>query len=110
MYSKICLQNFQRIQRNRQSRIRVKLCRRAGKRQDEILVEEDDASSPSPAVISPPAAAVTSRKDDDADHATRLSDDIDIVGAEATVASTAIVAAAPEKSSGQLYNIVIFLF
>ena len=33
-------QSFQRIQRNRQSRIRVKLCRRAGKRQDEILEED----------------------------------------------------------------------
>lgn len=31
---------FQRIQRNRQSRIRVKLSRRAGKRPDEILEEE----------------------------------------------------------------------
>merc|ERR1719445_1620949 len=35
--------SFQRIQRNRQSRIRVKLCRKAGKRQDEIL--EEDASN-----------------------------------------------------------------
>jgi len=32
--------SFQRIQRNRQSRIRVKLCRKAGKRQDEILEED----------------------------------------------------------------------
>ena len=36
------LQTFQRIQRNRQSRIRVKLSRRAAKRQDEILEEEDE--------------------------------------------------------------------
>ncbi len=35
------LKTFQRIQRNRQSRIRVKLSRRAAKRQDEILEEED---------------------------------------------------------------------
>jgi len=34
------LQTFQRIQRNRQSRIRVKLSRRAGKRSDEILEED----------------------------------------------------------------------
>lgn len=33
-------QTFQRIQRNRQSRIRVKLSRRAGKRYDEILEED----------------------------------------------------------------------
>lgn len=36
---------FQRIQRNRQSRIRVKLSRRAGKRSDEIL-EEDIVPEP----------------------------------------------------------------
>ncbi|CAB4059907.1 unnamed protein product [Lepeophtheirus salmonis] len=36
---------FQRIQRNRQSRIRVKLSRRAGKRPDEILEEEFLSSS-----------------------------------------------------------------
>ena len=41
-FTKLSFQSFQRIQRNRQSRIRVKLCRRAGKRQDEIL--EEDAS------------------------------------------------------------------
>ena len=35
------LQTFQRIQRNRQSRIRVKLSRRAGKRSDEILEEDE---------------------------------------------------------------------
>ena len=40
---KTFFQSFQRIQRNRQSRIRVKLCRKAGKRQDEIL--EEDASN-----------------------------------------------------------------
>ena len=34
-------QTFQRIQRNRQSRIRVKLSRRAGKRSDEILEEDE---------------------------------------------------------------------
>ena len=34
------MQTFQRIQRNRQSRIRVKLSRRAGKRSDEILEED----------------------------------------------------------------------
>ena len=34
------VQTFQRIQRNRQSRIRVKLSRRAGKRSDEILEED----------------------------------------------------------------------
>ena len=39
------LQTFQRIQRNRQSRIRVKLSRRAGKRSDEIL-EEDIVPEP----------------------------------------------------------------
>ena len=33
-------QTFQRIQRNRHCRIRVKLSRRAGKRPDEILEEE----------------------------------------------------------------------
>ena len=33
-------QSFQRIQRNRQSRIRIKLSRRAGKRQDEVLEED----------------------------------------------------------------------
>lgn len=37
----LSVQTFQRIQRNRQSRIRVKLSRRAAKRQDEILEEED---------------------------------------------------------------------
>ena len=42
-YLKKFFQSFQRIQRNRQSRIRVKLCRKAGKRQDEIL--EEDASN-----------------------------------------------------------------
>jgi hypothetical protein len=47
-------QNFQRIQRNRQSRIRVKLCRRAGKRQDEVLLEED---SPTPPAITSPASS-----------------------------------------------------
>ncbi|XP_059090749.1 E3 ubiquitin-protein ligase RNF220-like [Tigriopus californicus] len=36
---------FQRIQRNRQSRIRVKLSRRAGKRPDEILEEEGQEQS-----------------------------------------------------------------
>ena len=39
------LQTFQRIQRNRQSRIRVKLSRRAGKRPDEILEEDIENSS-----------------------------------------------------------------
>ena len=39
-FRKLLFQSFQRIQRNRQSRIRVKLCRRAGKRQDEILEED----------------------------------------------------------------------
>ena len=39
------MQTFQRIQRNRQSRIRVKLSRRAGKRSDEIL-EEDIVPEP----------------------------------------------------------------
>ena len=38
-------QTFQRIQRNRQSRIRVKLSRRAGERPDEILEEEIENSS-----------------------------------------------------------------
>lgn len=33
--------SFQRIQRNRQSRIRLKLSRRAGRRQDEVLEEEE---------------------------------------------------------------------
>ena len=37
----LLLQTFQRIQRNRQSRIRVKLSRRAGKRSDEILEEDE---------------------------------------------------------------------
>ena len=37
-------QSFQRIQRNRQSRIRVKLYRRAGKRPDEILEEENNTA------------------------------------------------------------------
>ena len=41
----LILQTFQRIQRNRQSRIRVKLSRRAGKRSDEIL-EEDIVPEP----------------------------------------------------------------
>ena len=44
-------QTFQRIQRNRQSRIRVKLSRRAGKRPDEVLeeeMEEMDGSAGSP--------------------------------------------------------------
>lgn len=36
--------SFQRIQRNRQSRIRVKMCRKAGKRADEVL-EEDLAAA-----------------------------------------------------------------
>lgn len=31
-------QSFQRIQRNRQSRIRVKMCRKAGKRADEVVI------------------------------------------------------------------------
>ena len=35
-------QSFQRIQRNRQSRIRLKLSRRAGRRQDEVLEEEEE--------------------------------------------------------------------
>jgi len=38
----ISFQTFQRIQRNRQGRIRVKLSRRAAKRQDEILEEEEE--------------------------------------------------------------------
>ena len=38
------LQSFQRIQRTRQSRIRVKLCRKAGKRADEVL--EEDIAAP----------------------------------------------------------------
>jgi len=36
--------SFQRIQRNRQSRIRVKMCRKAGKRADEVLEEEMTAT------------------------------------------------------------------
>ena len=40
-YFLLLLQTFQRIQRNRQSRIRVKLSRRAGKRSDEILEEDE---------------------------------------------------------------------
>ena len=39
-FRKLFFQSFQRIQRNRQSRIRVKLCRKAGKRPDEILEED----------------------------------------------------------------------
>ena len=36
--SNVFAQSFQRIQRNRQSRIRVKMCRKAGKRADEVVV------------------------------------------------------------------------
>ena len=39
------MKTFQRIQRNRQSRIRVKLSRRAGKRPDEILEEDIENTS-----------------------------------------------------------------
>ena len=38
MIDDIIDQSFQRIQRNRQSRIRVKMCRKAGKRADEVVI------------------------------------------------------------------------
>ena len=38
MIDDIIGQSFQRIQRNRQSRIRVKMCRKAGKRADEVVI------------------------------------------------------------------------
>ena len=39
MIDDIIGQSFQRIQRNRQSRIRVKMCRKAGKRADEVVID-----------------------------------------------------------------------
>ena len=101
------LQNFQRIQRNRQSRIRVKLCRRAGKRQDEVLVEEEEVSPPPPlAAVSPPSII-----GDDAEQSVRNNDDIDIVGEEVnTIVPTKTAATAGEKSTGMPQLLHLYYF
>jgi hypothetical protein len=82
-------QNFQRIQRNRQSRIRVKLCRRAGKRQDEVLLEEDSPTPPPPTIASPASSNHGGGGGSSGPSANHSEDIVDIDG-EDSLASKAV--------------------
>jgi hypothetical protein len=88
-------QNFQRIQRNRQSRIRVKLCRRAGKRQDEVLLEED---SPTPPAIASPASS-NHGGGGSGPSANHSEDIVDIDGEDSLASKAVRLAASPSASA-----------
>jgi hypothetical protein len=90
-------QNFQRIQRNRQSRIRVKLCRRAGKRQDEILLEEDSPTPPPPAIASP--ASSNHGGGGSGPSANHSEDIVDIDGEDGLASKAVRLAASPSASA-----------
>jgi hypothetical protein len=91
-------QNFQRIHRNRQSRIRVKLCRRAGKRQDEVLLEED--SPPPPAIASPASSNHGGGGSGSGGPSANHSEDIVDIDGEDSLASKAVrLEASPSASA-----------
>jgi hypothetical protein len=93
-------QNFQRIQRNRQSRIRVKLCRRAGKRQDEVLLEEDSPTPPPPAIASPASSNHGGGGSGSGGPSANHSEDIVDIDGEGSLASKAVrLAASPSASA-----------
>jgi hypothetical protein len=91
-------QNFQRIQRNRQSRIRVKLCRRAGKRQDEVLLEEDSPTPPPPAIASP-ASSNHGGGGSGGPSANHSEDIVDIDGEDSLASKAVRLAASPSASA-----------
>jgi hypothetical protein len=90
-------QNFQRIQRNRQSRIRVKLCRRAGKRQDEVLLEEDSPTPPPPAIASP--ASSNHGGGGSGPSANHSEDIVDIDGEDGLASKAVRLEASPSASA-----------
>ncbi len=90
-------QNFQRIQRNRQSRIRVKLCRRAGKRQDEVLLEEDSPTPPPPAIPSP--ASSNHGGGGSGPSANHSEDIVDIDGEDSLASKAVRLEASPSASA-----------
>jgi hypothetical protein len=90
-------QNFQRIQRNRQSRIHVKLCRRAGKRQDEVLLEED--SPPPPAIASPASSNHGGGGSGSGPSANHSEDIVDIDGEDSLASKAVRQEASPSASA-----------
>jgi hypothetical protein len=93
------LQNFQRIQRNRQSRIRVKLCRRAGKRQDEVLLEEDSPTPPPPAIASPASSNHGGGGSGGGPSANHSEDIVDIDGEDSLASKAVRLEASPSASA-----------
>jgi hypothetical protein len=92
-------QNFQRIQRNRQSRIRVKLCRRAGKRQDEVLLEEDSPTPPPPAIASPASSNHGGGGSGGGPSANHSEDIVDIDGEDSLASKAVRLEASPSASA-----------